>query len=156
MSHPCLIWVSGGLFDAFQKDVQCLHLRCPSYNCHGLIHCPDLCHASMHEQKHIQDLHSLIHEGIGLHSDCNLNGSYELFSFVPISRIITASILHFKEWLGCYGRKLFYCSEPALLNDDDNDEEEILGEYVQVPKQLMKIGNELRCREQEGSHGIDN
>ena len=43
-----------------------------------------------------------------------------------------------------------------LLNDDDDDEEEILGEYVQSTKQLKKIGNELRCREQEGTHGIDN
>ena len=60
------------------------------------------------------------------------------------------------ERLGCYGRKSFYCSEPALLNDDDDDEEEALGEYVQSMKQQKKIGNELRCREQEGSHGIDN
>ena len=60
------------------------------------------------------------------------------------------------EQLGCYGRKLFYCSEPVLLNDDDDDEEETLGEYVQSTKQWKKIGNELRCREQDGSHGIDN
>ena len=38
------------------------------------------------------------------------------------------------ERLGCYGRKSFYCSEPALLNGDDNDKEEILGEYVQSTK----------------------
>ena len=38
------------------------------------------------------------------------------------------------ERLGCYGRKSFYCSEPALLNDDDDDKEEILGEYVQSTK----------------------
>ena len=44
----------------------------------------------------------------------------------------------------------------CALNDDDDDEEETLGEYVQSTKQLKKIGNELRCREQEGSHGIDN
>ena len=60
------------------------------------------------------------------------------------------------EQLGCYGRKSFYCSEPALLNDDNDDEEETLGEYVQSMKQLKKIGSELRCQEQEGSHGIDN
>ena len=35
-SHPCPIRVSKNIFDTFQKDVQCLHLRCPSYNCHGL------------------------------------------------------------------------------------------------------------------------
>ena len=61
-----------------------------------------------------------------------------------------------EEWHGCYGRKSFYCSEPALLNDDDNDKEETLGEYVQSTKQLKKIGNELRYWEQEGSNGIDN
>ena len=60
------------------------------------------------------------------------------------------------EQHGCYGRKLFYCPEPALLNDDDDDEEETLGEYVQSTKQRKKIGNKLRYREQEGSHGIDN
>ena len=51
-----------------------------------------------------------------------------------------------------------YCSEPALLNDDDDDEEEILGEYVQSTKTAEedRIGNELRCREQEGTHGINN
>ena len=43
-----------------------------------------------------------------------------------------------------------------LLNDDDDDEEETLGEYIQSTKQQKKIGNELRCWEQEGSHGIDN
>ena len=40
---------------------------------------------------------------------------------------------------GCCGRKLFYCSKLALLNDDDNDEEETFGEYVQSTKQLKKI-----------------
>ena len=84
MSHLCLIRVSKSLFNTFQKDVQCLHLRCPSYDCHGLIRGPDLCHASAHEQKHIQDLHSLVCEGVGLHSDCDPNGSYKLFSLVPI------------------------------------------------------------------------
>ena len=38
----------------------------------------------MHEQKRIKDLHSLVCEGIGLHSDHDLNGSYELFGLVPI------------------------------------------------------------------------
>ena len=36
-----------------------------------------------------------------------------------------------------------------LLNDDDNDEDKTLGEYVQSTKQLKKIGNELRCREKK-------
>ena len=44
-----------------------------------------------------------------------------------------------EEQHGCCGKKSFYCSEPALLNDDDNDEEETLGEYVQSAKQLKKI-----------------
>ena len=43
-----------------------------------------------------------------------------------------------------------------LLNDDNDDEEETLGEYIQSTKQQKKIGNKLRCWEQEGSHGIDN
>ena len=42
-------------------------------------------------------------------------------------------------------KEIVYCSEPALLNDDDDDKEEALGEYVQSTKQLKKIGNELRC-----------
>ena len=49
VSCPCPIQVSKSLFNIFQKDVQCLHLRCPSYDCHDLIHCPDLCCASTHE-----------------------------------------------------------------------------------------------------------
>ena len=44
-----------------------------------------------------------------------------------------------EEWHGCCGRKLFYCSKLALLNDDDNDEEETFGEYVQSSKQLKKL-----------------
>ena len=32
--------------------------------------------------KCIQDLHSLVHKGISLHNDCDLNGSYELFGLV--------------------------------------------------------------------------
>ena len=37
------------------------------------------------------------------------------------------------------GRKSFYCSKHALLNDDDNDNEETFGEYVESTKQLKKI-----------------
>ena len=40
---------------------------------------------------------------------------------------------------GCCGRKSFYCSEPVLLNDDNDDKEETLGKYVQSTKQLKKI-----------------
>ena len=83
-SCPCSIWVPESLFDTFQKDALCLHLRCPSYDCHGLIRCPDLCRASAHERERIQDLHSLVRKGISLHSDHDLNGSYKLFSLVSI------------------------------------------------------------------------
>ena len=38
----------------------------------------------MHEQRRIQDLHSLICKGIGLHCDRDLNGSHELFGLVLI------------------------------------------------------------------------
>ena len=40
---------------------------------------------------------------------------------------------------GCCGRKSFYCSKHALLNDDNNDDEETFGEYVESTKQLKKI-----------------
>ena len=38
---------------------------------------------------------------------------------------------------------MFYCSKLALLNDDDNDEEETFGEYVQSTKQLKKIRRQV-------------
>ena len=44
-----------------------------------------------------------------------------------------------EEQHGCCGRKSFYCSEHALLNDDDNDNEETFGEYVESTKQLKNI-----------------
>ena len=44
-----------------------------------------------------------------------------------------------EEQCGCFGRKSFYCSKHALLNDDDNDNEEIFGEYVESTNQLKKI-----------------
>ena len=44
-----------------------------------------------------------------------------------------------EEQQGCCGRKLFYCSKLALLNDDDNDNDETFGEYVKSTKQLKKI-----------------
>ena len=93
VSYPCPIWVSESFLNTLQKDVQCLHLGCPSYNCHGLIRCPDLCRASAHERKCIQDLHSPVCKGIGLHSDGDPNGSYEFFGLVLISI----------EWFGISG-----------------------------------------------------
>ena len=36
-----------------------------------------------------------------------------------------------KEQHGCCGRKSFYCSKHVLLNDDDNDNEETFGEYIE-------------------------
>ena len=44
-----------------------------------------------------------------------------------------------EEQHGCCGRKSFYFSKYALLNDDDNDNEETFGEYVKSTKQLKKI-----------------
>ena len=38
----------------------------------------------MHERKHIQDLHSLVCKGIGLHGDLDPNSSYKLFGLVSI------------------------------------------------------------------------
>ena len=71
--------------------------RCPMsafgtsiYDCHGLVHCQNLCHASAHEGECIQDLHPFIHEGVHLHSDCNLDGSHKLLSFITVSA----------KWLG--------------------------------------------------------
>ena len=53
-------------------------------------------------------------------------------------------------------RKSFYCSEPALLNDDDNDKEETLGEYIQSTKQLKKIRRRVEMLRKVGSHHNDN
>ena len=43
------------------------------------------------------------------------------------------------EQCGCCGRKSFYCSKHALLNDDDDEDTETFGEYVESTKQLKKI-----------------
>ena len=41
------------------------------------------------------------------------------------------------EQCGCCRKKSFYCSKLALLNDD-NDDDETFGEYIESPKQLKK------------------
>ena len=38
---------------------------------------------------------------------------------------------------------MFYCSKLALINDDDDDQEETFGEYVQSTKQLKKIRRQV-------------
>ena len=53
------------------------------------------------------------------------------------------------------GRKSFYCSKLALLNDDDNDNEETFREYIESAKQLKKIRRWEKCQK-EGFHGYDN
>ena len=59
-----------------------------------------------------------------------------------------------EEWHGCCGRKLFYCSKLALLNDDDDDKEETLGEYVQSTKQLKKIRSWVEMPKRKDSMDI--
>ena len=44
----------------------------------------------------------------------------------------------------------------SMMMTMTSDKEETLGEYIQSTKQRKKIGNELRCREQEGTYGINN
>ena len=61
--------------------------------------CPNMCCASTYERECIQDFHPLIHEGVCLHGDCNLNGSYELFSFVLIPI----------KWLGGLALQVGWC-----------------------------------------------
>ena len=89
-SRACSFRVSKGSLDILQEDVQCLHLGLSVYDCHGLVCCPNLCCASTHEGKCIQDLHSFICEGVHLHSNHNLDGPHEFLSFVMVSL----------EWLG--------------------------------------------------------
>ena len=55
-----------------------------------------------------------------------------------------------EERHGCCGRKSFYCSKLAL-NDDDNDEEETFGEYIQSTKQLKKIRRQVEMLKKKDS-----
>ena len=57
-----------------------------------------------------------------------------------------------EEQRGCCGRKSFYCSKHALLNDDDD--EETFGEYIESTKQLKKIRRQEEMPKQ-GFHGND-
>ena len=127
-SHPCPIQVSESLFDILQKSVQCLHLRHPGYDFHGLVCCPNLCCASVHEQECIQTLHSLICKGVCLHSDHDLNGSYELFgSQFPSNGLrLVALVLWIglcKVWryagLGVRCDSLCHCVRATLRGDSD-------------------------------------
>ena len=43
-----------------------------------------------------------------------------------------------------------------VSNDDNDDEEETLGEYIQSTKQLKKIRRQVEVPRKEGSHGYDN
>ena len=51
--------------------------------------------------------------------------------------------MRLEERYGCCGKKSFYCSKLALLNDDGDDKEETFGEYVQSTKQLKKIRRQV-------------
>ena len=75
---------------------------------------------------------------ISLHQDAHYcithNHSHWVTSLIRRHIMSWRDARELAEWHGCYRRKSFYCSEPALLNDDNDDEEETLGEYVQSTK----------------------
>jgi len=80
--HP--VWVSKGPFNVYQEFVQGVHLGHPVDDWGGFVACPYLCHSSTHEGKGIQDFCLLIHKGVGLHGNCNPDGTYKLFGFVSV------------------------------------------------------------------------
>ena len=49
---------------------------------------------------------------------------------------------------------MFYCSKLALLNDDNDDEEETFGEYIQSTKQLKKIRRRIEMPKKTDSIGM--